>query len=315
MPGRYFNSTDYHYGWNEGEKMNEIYGDANYIELGARGVDVRLGRLNWSIDPRSAEYPWQSPYAYFGNSPIVQLDYNGEGDFYRKKDGKFLGNDKQKNENVYHVEGKDNFKIDDFVEGGKYFNKFDQYAKDFGDGNAITQWNYTVSDPNLKEYLPILDQLEGGYSDVRGDRGGKTNYGITLASFKLYSMSLLGVDGTADNLKRMTPEQASKIIEKGFWEPSKATSITIKKVGWAYFDTYFNGGGSAVLKSTLSGFNTFGIKGMNTVLQTYCEKDILYLFNSERRCRYADIIFKYPSQKRFEAGWENRILKFEQLTK
>ena len=104
MPGRSYQSSDYRYGYNGGEKLNEIYNEGNYVDLGARGVDTRLGRLNWSIDPRAAEYPWQSPYAYFDNSPIVQLDYNGEGDYYGK-DGKHLGSDNKKDNLAYSADG------------------------------------------------------------------------------------------------------------------------------------------------------------------------------------------------------------------
>jgi hypothetical protein len=34
----------------------------------------------FSIDPRSFEYPWQSPYVYHRNSPIAVIDFMGGGD-------------------------------------------------------------------------------------------------------------------------------------------------------------------------------------------------------------------------------------------
>ena len=45
---------------------------------GARLYNPGLGRM-LSSDPRENEYPWQSTYAYFSNSPISTLDINGEG--------------------------------------------------------------------------------------------------------------------------------------------------------------------------------------------------------------------------------------------
>jgi hypothetical protein len=79
----------YRFHFNGGEAINEVYGTDNYVDLGERGVDTRLGRLNWSIDPRAAEYPWQSPYAYYANSPIWQIDFKGEGkdDWVEKENG------------------------------------------------------------------------------------------------------------------------------------------------------------------------------------------------------------------------------------
>ena len=70
----------YRFGFNGGEKTNEIAGIGNYVDLGERGVDSRIARLNWRPDPRTVEYPWQSPYAYHRNSPIVLADYLGGGD-------------------------------------------------------------------------------------------------------------------------------------------------------------------------------------------------------------------------------------------
>ncbi len=80
MTGRSFNGTSYRFGFNGGENINEISGKNTYVDLGERGIDVRLGRLNWRTDPKAAEYPWQSTYAYYMNSPIWQIDYKGEGD-------------------------------------------------------------------------------------------------------------------------------------------------------------------------------------------------------------------------------------------
>jgi hypothetical protein len=123
---------EYRFGFNGKELDEEVSGEGNYVDLGARGVNTRLGRLNWSIDPRSAEYPWQSPHAYFGNSPIAQLDYNGEGDYYGK-DGKHLGNDNQKNDFVYTASGTKQVEILD--ENGKGTGNFNT---EFLDANKLS---------------------------------------------------------------------------------------------------------------------------------------------------------------------------------
>jgi RHS repeat-associated protein len=89
MPNRtsYIPSEDYRYGFNNAEKINEYSGEGNTYDLGARIYNPRLGKM-LSIDPREAEYPWQSTYAYFSNSPVWKLDYNGEGD---EEDGSVEG--------------------------------------------------------------------------------------------------------------------------------------------------------------------------------------------------------------------------------
>ncbi len=67
------------YGFNSAEKHNELDNlDGLDYDLGARFYSSKLGRM-FSPDPRESEYPWQSTYAYFSNSPISQVDINGEG--------------------------------------------------------------------------------------------------------------------------------------------------------------------------------------------------------------------------------------------
>jgi RHS repeat-associated protein len=67
------------FGFNGKEKDNEIAGAGNSIHYEFREYDPRIGRFK-SIDPRSPDYAWQSPYAYHRNSPISSFDYLGLGD-------------------------------------------------------------------------------------------------------------------------------------------------------------------------------------------------------------------------------------------
>jgi RHS repeat-associated protein len=77
MTGRqYISGSSYRYGFNGKEKSEEIFVEAYSFE--ARVYDARLGRF-LSTDPRESEYAWQSTYVYFSNSPVSQIDFNGEG--------------------------------------------------------------------------------------------------------------------------------------------------------------------------------------------------------------------------------------------
>jgi len=78
MVGREF-GANYRFGFNGYENTDELLGDNTAIDFGARIYDCRIARF-FSIDPLSAEYPWQSPYAYFRNSPIKTVDIKGEGE-------------------------------------------------------------------------------------------------------------------------------------------------------------------------------------------------------------------------------------------
>jgi hypothetical protein len=79
MLGRDFRGEKYRFGFTLGENINEISGDRNYVDIGERGVDTRLGKLNWRVDPDFSKYPNSSPYIYAANSPIRLIDINGKG--------------------------------------------------------------------------------------------------------------------------------------------------------------------------------------------------------------------------------------------
>jgi RHS repeat-associated protein len=73
---RTYNAAAYKYGYNGKEKDNELYGEGNAYDFGARINDPRLGR--WlSLDPLAAKYPSMSPYCSMGNNPIVMVDPDG----------------------------------------------------------------------------------------------------------------------------------------------------------------------------------------------------------------------------------------------
>lgn len=76
--------NNYRFGYNGKEKDNETYGEGNLIAYEFRIFDSRIGRF-FSIDPKQKEYPWQTPFAYFKNSPIQIIDFKGMGDDQEEK--------------------------------------------------------------------------------------------------------------------------------------------------------------------------------------------------------------------------------------
>ncbi len=75
----YSYSNGYRYGFNGQEKDDEVKGNGNSIAYEARIYDPRLGRF-LSVDPWAHKYSWQTPYAYFKNSPTSVIDYKGYGE-------------------------------------------------------------------------------------------------------------------------------------------------------------------------------------------------------------------------------------------
>lgn len=59
------------------EKDDEVYGDYNSYDFGARLYDPRLGR--WmAVDPLAMKYSDLSPYSFAGNCPVLFIDPNGK---------------------------------------------------------------------------------------------------------------------------------------------------------------------------------------------------------------------------------------------
>ncbi|WP_153798790.1 RHS repeat domain-containing protein [Foetidibacter luteolus] len=87
MPGRKFNAGSYRFGYGGKEKDDEIKGEGNSIDYGARMYDSRLGR--WlSIDKQADKYPDMTPYGYSLNNPIKFTDL--DGNLVRDESGRII---------------------------------------------------------------------------------------------------------------------------------------------------------------------------------------------------------------------------------
>ena len=78
MPGRNFNSNSYRFSYQGSEMDNEITGQTgSHITTFFRENDTRILRW-WSVDPKSSEMPWESPYMSMGGNPILYNDPLGD---------------------------------------------------------------------------------------------------------------------------------------------------------------------------------------------------------------------------------------------
>lgn len=285
------------FAFNGQEKVDEISGLGNHNTALFWEYDTRLGR-RWNVDP--VVKPFESSYATFSDNPIFNIDPNGDiaGDYYR--DGNWVGNDGIDDGKVYHAAN------DGDITFGLGVLKYSKFK----------EWNHDIEDPKLKEYMPTLLEHEGKYVNHKNDPGGATNRGITFNTFKKYSEKILGVKPTLENLKRLTDSQASAIYEVGYWNPSKASNISDKQLGWQYFDTYVNGGASSVLKSTLINYGVTTsnqIKELNTLLKTTNAEELYGNFRGERICRYELLIENNSKLASFKKGWMVRANRFQYI--
>ncbi len=77
VPNKQGTSRDYRFGFQGQEMDNELKGEGNSYDFGARMLDPRVGRW-FARDPKEGKYPNLSPYNAFENNPVVFKDPDGE---------------------------------------------------------------------------------------------------------------------------------------------------------------------------------------------------------------------------------------------
>jgi RHS repeat-associated protein len=84
------NYNAYRYGFNGKEKDDEgMGGGGSTYDYGFRIYNPALGKF-LSVDPLAASFPWWSPFAFAGNTPIQAIDLDGLEIFYAQS-GQKLG--------------------------------------------------------------------------------------------------------------------------------------------------------------------------------------------------------------------------------
>ncbi len=77
LPNSNESGDEYRYGFNGMEKDDEVSGEADSYDFGARFYNPRVGR--WlSGDALERQYPSVSTYTFVNNSPIISIDPNGK---------------------------------------------------------------------------------------------------------------------------------------------------------------------------------------------------------------------------------------------
>ena len=107
MKGRSYSAGDvYRLGFNGKEKDDEIKGEGNSYDYGARLYDPRIGKW-WAVDPLAAKYPNLSTYNFCANNPIIYIDPDGKKIVYviRNEQGEVIKKLTYKNGNFWHEDG------------------------------------------------------------------------------------------------------------------------------------------------------------------------------------------------------------------
>ena len=160
---------------------------------------------------------------------------------------------------------------------------------------------------NINILSPFILSWEGGFVNDPHDRGGATNRGVTIATWRQVGYDKDG-DGDidVDDLKLITAADAVDRV--------KSQSVANIVVDWVWA----SGRHGITQVQQLLGVKADGIVGENT-LAAINAQDPRQLFDRIKAARVAfieGIVARNPSQRRFRKGWLTRLdyIKFGSLT-
>lgn len=197
-----------------------------------------------------------------------------------------------------------------------------------------------ASDPAAQRWRKVYDRLQhteggdrpgGGFTDVKGDRGGPTKYGLSLRYLvaecahdpKLKARLDADNNGRLDavDVRGLTPDEAEEVYRTRFWERPGFASLP-QPFDAAVFDQGVNAGSQAAVKLLQRTCNALtpgavmldvdGRLGLATrvrldrVMRERTSAATLARLRKVAADRYIELAALDPTQRKFLAGWLTR---------
>lgn len=156
---------------------------------------------------------------------------------------------------------------------------------------------------------PFVRSWEGGIVNHPADRGGLTNRGVTMATWRQYCKSH-GLSATERTLRAMTTAQWDEIFKTMYWDVCRADEIQDQSVANALVDWTYHSGRTAIVRvQRLLDVTADGIVGPRTLaaLNLRAGEDLFQRIQATRRRFLADLAAGAPSQRVFLTGWLRRV--------
>lgn len=152
---------------------------------------------------------------------------------------------------------------------------------------------------------------EGGFVNDPHDRGGATNKGVTIATWRAQGYDKDG-DGDIDvhDLKLISEADAINILKKNYWNRWQADKITSQPIANMLVDWLWSSGAWGIkIPQGLLGCKQDGVVGAKTLAALNSQNPQVF-FNrlKTRRTEYLNnLVRSKPTQKKFLNGWLRRL--------
>lgn len=170
---------------------------------------------------------------------------------------------------------------------------------------------------DVNKLAPYILKWEGGFVDHKADKGGATNMGVTIGTWRQNGYDKDG-DGDIDviDLKLLTKQDViNRILKPHYWDRWKADQIVSQPIANILVDWVWGSGKwGIIIPQRLLGAEADGVVGQQTIMAVNKQNpaDLFARIKAARITFLNDIVNNNPSQRVFLKGWINRLndLKF-----
>lgn len=165
---------------------------------------------------------------------------------------------------------------------------------------------------NIDKLAPFILRWEGGFVNDPVDKGGATNMGVTIGTWRSVGYDKDG-DGDidVDDLHLLDKEDViERVLRPHYWNRWRADEILNQSVANILVDWVWASGTHGIKRpQRILGVTADGIVGPKTLaaVNSMDPMELHFRIKNDRIKFIDEICQRDPSQERFRKGWLNRI--------
>lgn len=165
---------------------------------------------------------------------------------------------------------------------------------------------------NIDKLAPFILRWEGGFVNDPVDKGGATNMGVTIGTWRSVGYDKDG-DGDidVDDLRLLDKEDViERVLRPHYWNRWRADEILNQSVANILVDWVWASGTHGIKRpQRILGVTADGIVGPKTLaaVNSMDPMELHFRIKNDRIKFIDEICRRDPSQERFRKGWMNRI--------